>query len=205
MKIKLPPVLALLLLPGTTLMTLVDPSVAELPIQRILTDMGGRKLDVTILEKHNTTVTVRRTSDSKVYNLDLDKLSEEDRKFANGLRHTPPASSPTSGSFSPGQTQMEMTVCGVQTKVTRVGNGPVGVIFFGHTGWDSIITTIVDGASEFDGLLPEKTSFFLWEYPREGPFKENSRALDKYDEGDSEKFRPDFKGIATNVVAQIRQ
>jgi hypothetical protein len=205
MKINHPTALALLLLLGTTFQTFAGTSAPELPIQRVLSDLSGRKLEVTILEKHDTTVKVRRSSDSKIYSLDLDKLSAEDREFANGLRTTPPASAPQSSIVPPGQTQIEMAVCGSRVQVTRVGNGPLGVIFFGHTGWRSEIPTIVNGAAEFDGLLPEKASFFLWDYPHEGPFKENSRALDEYDEGDTGKFRPDFKGIATKIVAQIRQ
>ena len=58
--------LALLLLIGITFRTFADPSLAGLPIQRILTDTSGRKLDVTILDKDDATVKVRRTSDGKV-------------------------------------------------------------------------------------------------------------------------------------------
>lgn len=205
MQIKLLTILASLLLHGTALTTFADSLTTDLPVQRVLTDLSGRKLEVTILEKHETTVKVRSTSDGRVHILDLEKLSAADREFSNGLRPTTLTSTTAAVATPSGQTQMEMTICGVQTKVERVGNGPVGVIFFGHTGWDSIITTIVDGIGEFDGLLPEETSFFLWEYPHEGPFKEISRALDKYDKGDTEKFRPDFKGLASNIVSQISQ
>ena len=205
MKINLSTALAMLLLLGATTQIFADNSATELPIKRVLYDLSGRTLEVTILEKHDTTVKVRRSSDNKIYNLDLDKLSSEDREFANKLRNTPPASAPQSSIIPPGQTKIEMDVCGSRVKVTRVGNGPLGVIFFGHTGWSRVIPTIVNGAAEFDGLLPEKASFFLWDYPDEGPFKENSRALDEYSEGDTGKFRPDFKGIATKIVAQIRQ
>lgn len=193
------------LLIGGTSRTFAEISLTALPTQRVLTDTSGRKLDVTILEKDDTSIKVRRVSDSKEFSLDLNKLSAEDREFAKGLQPAPLA---TTNAISPGQTQMEITVCGSQVKVTRLGNGPLGVIFFGHTGWDRIIPTIVAGASEFDGLLPEKASFFLWDYPDQrddSPFIKTDRALAEYDKGDTAKVRPDFKGITISVLTQIRQ
>lgn len=205
MKINPSAALAMLFLFGTTTMTFADPPTTEVPVQRILTDLSGRKMEVMILEKHDSFVKVRRVSDGKLYSLELEKLSGEDREFAKGLQPSRQTSTATAVATTPGQTQMEITIGSSRKKVTRVGNGQTGVIFFGHTGWSSMIPTIVDGVSEFDGLLPEKASFFLWDYPDDGPFKEIYRALKEYDNGDTGKFRPDFKGIATNIVAQIRQ
>ena len=57
-------------------------------------------------------------------------------------------------------------------------------------------------------MLPEKASFFLWDYPDQrddSPFIKTDRALAEYDKGDTAKVRPDFKGITISVLTQIRQ
>lgn len=183
-------VLALLLLIGTTFHTVAGPAQTELPIQRTLTDTSDRKLDVTILEKEDAALKVRRTSDGKVFSLALDKLSAEDREFAHSLQATPPAAAPDVGTILSGETaraQIEISVCGTPVTLTRVGSGPLGVIFFGHTGAERMNRAIIEDPSAFAGLLPDKASFFLWEYPSAGPFKEVGGAIDKYLDGDKEK------------------
>ena len=58
---------------------------SALPMQRVLTDSTGRKLDATILEKTPTAIKCRRTSDGMEFTLDLAKLSAADQKFLADL------------------------------------------------------------------------------------------------------------------------
>jgi len=51
------------------------------PVQRVLTDTLGRKLDTTILEKSPTAIKCRRNPDGAEFTIELTKLSAEDRKF----------------------------------------------------------------------------------------------------------------------------
>lgn len=82
---------ARLFLMGASSRTFADISPAALPILRILTDTSARKLDVSILEKSDITVKVRRSSDDKMFSLDLDKLSAEDREFVKRIQPALPA------------------------------------------------------------------------------------------------------------------
>lgn len=98
----------------------------------------------------------------------------------------------------------EIDVAGTKTEVTRMGNGPVGVVFFGNSDSKGMKETILSAPRWFSDLVPEKCSFFLWSYPASAPFDQVQPAISAYMQGDKEKMRPDFKGIASNVLAQIR-
>ena len=67
--------------------------------------------------------------------------------------------------------------------------------------WKNLILT---NSAAFADLLPDKCSFFLWEYPKSPPFDQVQKAISSYMQGDMEKIRPDFSGIAGQVVSQIR-
>ena len=58
-----------------------SPEKSGFPVQRVLTDSAGRKLDATILEKTADSIKCRRTSDNKEFTLQLTNLSADDRKF----------------------------------------------------------------------------------------------------------------------------
>jgi hypothetical protein len=166
-----------------------------LPVERSLTDTAGRKIETTILSMTATAIRFRRASDGREFDMPLEKLSPADQDFLKSLGKPGPIE----------KTELDLTVCGSSVKVSRLGNGPVGVVFFGHSGSGKMMDSVVANADAFAGLLPAKTSFFLWEYPESGPFKEVMPAIDAYDEGDKAKLRPDFKGVASEVLAQIRK
>lgn len=54
---------------------------ADLPVERILTDSKGRKLEVVVLEKNEAEIKVRRKSDGKEFSLELANVSREDQDF----------------------------------------------------------------------------------------------------------------------------
>ena len=99
----------------------------------------------------------------------------------------------------------EIDVGGSKVAVDRMGQGPVGVIFFGHSGSKDMKYAILADAASFAGLLPDKCSFFLWEYPQSPPFDQVQKAIRSYMQGDREKIRPDFSGVAGQVLSQIRE
>ncbi len=166
-----------------------------LPIERELTDSTGRKIYATILSNTETAIKVRRTTDKKEFEIPAAKLSTEDNKFLNDLCKSPVVP----------KTTLSVTVCGAPVQVTRLGNGPVGVLLFGHSGSGRMMNAIISDTATFAGLLPAKTSFFLWEYPEAGPFLEVGPAINDYQDGDKNQLRPDFKGVAKEVLDQVRQ
>lgn len=54
----------------------------SLPLDRQLTDAGGRKLDVTITARYEKELAVIRKKDSKAFTLPIEKLSDTDMAFA---------------------------------------------------------------------------------------------------------------------------
>lgn len=166
-----------------------------LPIERELTDSTGRKISATILSNTETAIKVRRTIDKKEFEIPAAKLSTEDNKFLNDLCKSPVVP----------KTTLPVTVCGAPVQVTRLGNGPVGVLFYGHSGSGRMMDAIISDTATFAGLLPAKTSFFLWEYPMAGPFLEVVPAINDYEDGDKNQLRPDFKGVAKEVLDQVRK
>lgn len=166
-----------------------------LPVEHALTDTAGRKIQATILSMNGNAIRFRRTSDGKEFDMPLEKLSPADQDFLKSLGKPGPIE----------KTELDLTVCGLSVKVSRLGNGPVGVVFFGTSGSGMMMDSVLSNTDAFAGLLPAKTSFFLWEYPESGPFKEVRPAIDAYLDGDKDKLRPDFKGVASEVLAQIRK
>ncbi len=166
-----------------------------LPVNRTLTDTAGRKIEATITAKTDTSVKFRRRSDSKEFELELEKLSPQDREFVKAIGKPGPIE----------KTEIEITISGSSVKVTRLGNGPLGVVFFGHSGSSRMKEAIMSDTAPFSGLLPDRASFFLWEYPETGPFAEVSAAIEAYRGGDQGKIRPNFKGIASDAMKQIRE
>lgn len=63
------------------------------PLQHVITDQKGRKLEATILGIKGSVVSMRRASDSKEFAIDLSQLSEADRLFLQKLGGTPSTSS----------------------------------------------------------------------------------------------------------------
>ncbi|MEO5715801.1 MAG: hypothetical protein ABIT37_20145 [Luteolibacter sp.] len=181
-----------ILMPGTEVTRTPED---YLPVNHTLTDSSGRKIEATILSKSETIVKFRRVSDGKDYEMPIAKLSAEDQNFLNEL------GKPV-GIY---KTKLDLTVAGESIQVSRLGQGPVGVIFFGTSSSETMMRAILDKITTFKGLLPTKTSFFLWEYPGTGSFREVGAAIADYTDGDKKKIRPDFKGVATSVLAQIRE
>jgi hypothetical protein len=165
-----------------------------LPAKREITDSSGRKMQVTILSRTADAIRIRRDGDGREYEIPITKLSDDDREFLHNQGQP--------GEIVTSKFQIDFN--GAPIEVTRVGSGPVGVIFFGSTS-NLIKRVIPDEKEKFRGLLPEKISFFLWDYPSEGAFKEIDTALSAYEAGDEKKVRPDFTGVATGVLAEVRQ
>lgn len=115
------------------------------------------------------------------------------------------ASSPPSALSEPDTENFEIVVAGAKTEVTRMGDGSVGVLFFGNSGSHGMKQTILGAPRWFSDLVPEKCSFFLWAYPESPPFDQVQPAISAYIKGDKDKVRPDLKGIASDVLAQIRK
>lgn len=103
----------------------------------------------------------------------------------------------------PKPTVFEISVAGSPVKVSRIGTGAVGVIFFPHTGARAMNKSIFRNQDWLKDIIPEKCSFYLWEYPQSAPFDKVMPTLDAYRKDDSAKLP--LPGIAESVVAQIRQ
>jgi hypothetical protein len=181
-----------------------------MPIERLLTDRSGRKLNVTILEKQATDIKVRRTSDGKEFTIDPASLSSEDQHFLMGLQPPmPPAESDQESAAPPkvkgADEMLKISVKGAPVNVARLGKGPLGVLFFAHSGSERMLANILSEPTAFAGLVPDAASFFVWEYPLTSPFDEIEDAIAAYIDGDEKKLRPNFKGIATEVLEQVRQ
>jgi hypothetical protein len=115
------------------------------------------------------------------------------------------ASSPPSELADSHAKSFEIVVAGVKVEVTRMGDGPVGVVFFGNSDSQGMKDAILREPRWFSDLVADKCSFFLWPYPESPPFDEVQPAISAYMQGDKEKMRPEFKGIASDVLAQIRE
>lgn len=111
---------------------------------------------------------------------------------------------PSIGVQPPTET-FDINVAGSKVEVVRMGTGPTGVIFFGNSASEAMKKTVLSTPQWFADLVPEKCSFFLWAYPESAPFDQVQPAIRAYMQGDKDKVRPDFKGIASNVVSQIRE
>ncbi len=69
-------------------------SVPTLPARRLLTDVEGRTLKADILKRNKGTITILRISDSKVFDLPINRLSERDQEFVNRIPLSEPARKP---------------------------------------------------------------------------------------------------------------
>ena len=56
------------------------------PTTRTITDSGGRKIEVTIIEKSATGIKAKRQSDGKEFTVELAKLSPDDQAFVGSLK-----------------------------------------------------------------------------------------------------------------------
>lgn len=104
----------------------------------------------------------------------------------------------------PKATRFEITVAGSPVSVTRIGTGPIGVIFFGHTGVADMNKYLLDNFEWLETLMTGKCTFFLWEYPASPPFDQITTTLASYRDGDH-SVRLAFPDIAGKVVSQIQK
>jgi pimeloyl-ACP methyl ester carboxylesterase len=86
-----------------------------------------------------------------------------------------------------------------------MGTGPVGVVFFGTSASAQMTKDLLAAQDSFNALLPDKCSLFLWAYPQSPPFDQVQPSIAAYLQGDTKKLRPDFSGIASEVLAQLRE
>lgn len=63
----------------------------NLPAERTLTSPDGRQMAGTVLSKTDSGIKFRRAADSKEFDIPLDKLSPDDRKFVEALKPAPAA------------------------------------------------------------------------------------------------------------------
>ena len=103
----------------------------------------------------------------------------------------------------PSEPSLSISVAGVQVPVTRIGTGPVGVIFFPHSGSREMVKYIQQNR-KWLGDLTEKCSLFLWGYPDSAPFDRVEPTIQAYRNGDlSAKLA--LPGIAVGAVEQIKK
>ncbi|MDD5198193.1 MAG: helix-hairpin-helix domain-containing protein [Terrimicrobiaceae bacterium] len=103
----------------------------------------------------------------------------------------------------PSEPSLSISVAGVQVPVTRIGAGPVGVIFFPHSGSRGMVKYIQQN-SKWLGDLTEKCSLFVWAYPNSTPFDQVEPTIQAYRSGDLSAKLP-FLGFAAGVVEQIKK
>ena len=70
------------------------PAATTFPLDHTITDSQGRKMDVTLTGKTENTVKFTRKSDGKEFEVELEKISEDDRKYVAGLK-VPPTKKPS--------------------------------------------------------------------------------------------------------------
>ncbi len=66
------------------------PAPPEYPLARTLTSADGKSLEATIVGKTGTVLHIERTADGTRYELPIERLSEEDRRFAGKLAEQKP-------------------------------------------------------------------------------------------------------------------
>ena len=143
--------------------------------------------------------------------LEKTKLSDEDlgrlgASHASGARSSSDASGAKAAARPPAKTTFDIEVAGATVEVTRWGDGPVGVIFFPASESYRTTKAILATSRWYEGLVPGKCSFFVWNYPtKRPPFNQTWAATRDYFRGDAKKLRPDFRGIAGRVLDQIRK
>lgn len=98
------------------------------------------------------------------------------------------------------QPPITITINNTPVKINRFGKGPIGVIFFNHSGHgeDSMDTNIIQHLSTYYKILNHYT-FFIWSYPDTTPFNQVDIALH------TRGKHVDFSGIATSVINEIEK
>jgi TPR repeat protein/pimeloyl-ACP methyl ester carboxylesterase len=99
---------------------------------------------------------------------------------------------------------LTISVTGSEIPVVCRGSGPLGVIFFGHSGSQEMVETLLREEKWFGDLLPDQCSFFLWSYPDGPPFDKVSETISAYRGGDHSVRLP-LPDIAESVVSQIQK
>lgn len=98
----------------------------------------------------------------------------------------------------------QIEIADTKVPVVRMGQGSVGVIFFGHSGSKEMKDFIIRDSAAFTGLLPDKCSFFLWAYPDCALFDKVQETISAYYQGNRAAKLP-LPDIAGNVIDRIRQ
>lgn len=164
--------------------------------------------DVTLRKDYPRSVFLQHEGGGVV--IDKAKLSDEDLKRLGASlpprsREAASASVGPQAGPPPAKEKFVIEVAGAEVNVTRWGDGPVGVIFFSSSKSEETKDAILSTARWYTGLVPGRCSFFVWTYPKPAPFNQVWAATHGYLRGDEKKLRPDFRGIASSVVAQIRE
>jgi hypothetical protein len=192
----------------------------------ILNEQIGGVLDSTDIEKvvipikgsllrqgpNEFTITGGSAPDGNTDDFNLRKVTLE---LANADPNSESPSAPASPGNAPDtappasekseQQGLEITLRGTNVPVTRMGTGPVGVVFFGTSASAQMTKDLLAAQDSFNALLPDKCSLFLWAYPQSPPFDQVQPSIAAYLQGDTKKLRPDFSGIASEVLAQLRE
>lgn len=100
--------------------------------------------------------------------------------------------------------ELDIDLNGSQVPVTRLGAGPIGVVFFGTSAAAQMNQALISSPNDFEVLLKDKCSLFFLEYPQSASFNQIQPAIQSYLEGDSKKLRPDFSGFASGLVEKLR-
>jgi hypothetical protein len=156
-------------------------------------------------EEGTTFIERKKLGQEQLEQLSGGSSNDSDPSLGGNEPDSEDVSLPPSAFTEPQTETFEIDVAGAKAEVTRMGDGPVGVIFFGNSDSQGMRDTILRAPRWFSDLVPDKCSFFLWAYPDTAPFDQVQPAISAYMEGDKDKMRPQFKGIASNVLAQIRE
>ena len=155
-------------------------------------------------EKGTAFIDRRKVGPEQLEQLCEGSSNSADPSLGSNVPNSEDASSPPSTLTKPHTETFEIDAAGTKVEVTRMGSGPIGVIFFGNSDSQGMKEMILGEPRWFSEIVPDKCSFFLWAYPDSPPFDQVQPAISAYMQGDNAKMRPDFKGIASNVLAQMR-
>jgi len=100
--------------------------------------------------------------------------------------------------------ELDVDLNGSNIPVTRLGGGPIGIVFFGTSAAAQMNQALLASPGDFEALTKDKCSFFFLDYPQSSPFDKIQLAIQFYLEGDGKKLRPDFSGFASGLVEKLR-
>lgn len=97
----------------------LSPPLPEYPVARMLTSSDGKALDASILGKTGNVLHIERVNDGNRFDLPIERLAEEDRKFALRLPEETPPAPPKAGETDPYIKSREALIADLQRKIAE--------------------------------------------------------------------------------------